>query len=70
MPLVSSAATAAGTAWLVSSPGVTIYRRGGISAEIGWDGTDFTSNLRTLRVEERFAAAVLRPGMLTKITLS
>jgi len=68
--LVSSAATATGTGWVLTSPGVVVYRRGGISADIGWDGTDFASNLRTLRVEERFATAVLRPGMISKLTLT
>lgn len=68
--VVSTPATAAGTAWVVSSFGVVIYRRGNISAEIGWSGDDFGSNLRTLRVEERFATAVVRPSSLTQVTLT
>lgn len=68
--LVSSGVVASGTAWLATSPGVVIYRRGGISAEISLDGTDWTENMRTLRVEERFTPAVVRPSMLTKLTLT
>lgn len=68
--LVSTPATAAGTAWVVNGAGVVIYRRGGITAEIGWNADDWQTNQRTMRVEERFATAVVRPSMLTKLTLT
>jgi hypothetical protein len=55
---------------LISSAGVVIYRRGNLQVEVGTNGTDFISNLETLRVEKRFATAVIRPSMLTKITLT
>ena len=68
--VVSTPATAAGTAWVVNGAGVVIYRRGGITAEIGWNADDWGTNQRTMRVEERFATAVVRPSMLTKLTLT
>jgi HK97 family phage major capsid protein len=68
--VVSTPATAAGTAWVVNGAGVVIYRKGGITAEIGTNGDDFQTNQRTMRVEERFATAVVRPSMLTKVTLT
>ena len=70
VPVVSSAATAAGTAWLVTGNGAVIYRRGGLQIETGTNGDDFINNVETLRVEERFATAVIRPTMFTKLTLT
>ena len=68
--VISTPATAAGTAWVVGGQGVVIYRRGQISAEIGMNADDFQTNTRTMRVEERFATAVVRPSYLTKLTLT
>jgi HK97 family phage major capsid protein len=68
--VVSTPATAAGTAWVVGGQGVIIYRRGQITAEIGMNADDWNTNQRTMRVEERFATAVVRPSMLTKLTLT
>lgn len=50
-----------GTARMVNGTGVVIYRKGGITAEIGTNADDFRTNQRTMRVEERFATAVVRP---------
>ena len=48
-----------------------IYRRGGpITVDIGYNADDWQANMRTMRVEERFQTAVVRPSMLTKITLT
>jgi HK97 family phage major capsid protein len=68
--VISTPATPPGTAWVASGTGVVIYRRGQISAEIGLDQDDWTTNQRTMRVEERFATAVVRPSMLTALTLT
>ena len=68
--VVSTPATAPGTAWVIGGQGVVIYRRGQITAEIGLTGDDFQSNMRTMICEERFATAVVRPSMLTKLTLT
>jgi HK97 family phage major capsid protein len=68
--VVSTPATPAGTAWVVNGAGVVVYRRGGITAEIGLTADDFQTNQRTMRVEERFATAVVRPSMLTRLTLT
>ena len=70
VPVVSSAATAPGTAWLVTGNGAVIYRRGGLQVETGTNADDFIHNIETLRVEERFATAVIRPSMFTKLTLT
>jgi len=68
--LISTPATPAGTAWVVSGTGVVIYRRGAVSAEIGTNMDDWQTNQRTMRVEERMAPAVVRPTSLTKLTLT
>jgi HK97 family phage major capsid protein len=68
--VVATPATAAGTAWVVSGQGVIVYRRGPITAEIGMNSDDWNTNQRTMRVEERFTTAVVRPSMLTKLTLT
>ncbi len=68
--VVSTSVTAAGTAWVINGNGVVIYRKGGITAEIGTNADDFQTNQRTMRVEERFATAVVRPSALTKISLT
>lgn len=68
--VVSTPATAAGTAWVVNGSGAVIYRKGGITAEIGTGSDGFVTNSRIMRVEERFATAVVRPSMLTKLTLT
>ena len=70
VPLVSTAATAAATAWVVEASGVTIFRRGPLTVEIGTNTDDWVKNLRTMRAEERVGAAVTRPSSLTKLTLS
>jgi hypothetical protein len=44
---------------------VVLYRRGGVNVDIGFDGGDFMTNQRTMRLEERFATAVVRPARLT-----
>jgi HK97 family phage major capsid protein len=68
--VVSTPATPPGTAWVVSGNGVVIYRRGQLTAEIGLNADDWQSNMRTLRVEERMAPAVVRPSALTRLTLT
>lgn len=70
VPVVSTPATAAGTAWVIESSGVVIYRRGPMTVEVGRDGTDFSHNTATVIAEERFGTAVMRPSSLTKITLT
>lgn len=44
--------------------GAVIFERQGATVEIGRSGTDFTSNLLTIRAEERLALAVLRPSLV------
>lgn len=68
--LVSTTAVAAGTVWVVSGQAAVIYRRGPVTVEIGHDGTDFSTNMRTVIAEERMAPAVVRPQGLTRITLT
>ena len=48
----------------------TVYRKGGIRVEsTNSHASDFTSNLVTVRAEERLALAVRRPAGLVKLTL-
>jgi HK97 family phage major capsid protein len=68
--IVSTPATAAGTVWVVSGQGTVIYRRGPITAEIGYGSDGWEHNTRTMRVEQRMATAVVRPSSLTKLTLT
>jgi HK97 family phage major capsid protein len=70
VPLISTPNVATGTAWLILEGAAVIYRRGNVTADIGFDADDFRKNLRTLRVEERMATGVIRPGRLTKVTLT
>lgn len=49
----------------------TLYRKGGVRVEAtNSNATDFTSNLVTIRAEERVALAVRQPLALCKLTLS
>ena len=70
VPIVSTAATAAATAWVVEASGVTIFRRGPLVVDFGVNADDFSKNLTTARAEERMGTAVTRPSSLTKLTLS
>lgn len=70
VPVISTAATDAATVWVVESSGVTIFRRGGLTVEVGTNADDFTHNIRTMIAEERMGTAVTRPSSLTKIILS
>ena len=38
--------------------------------EIGYDGEDWSTNQRTIRVEERLLLAITVPARIMKITLS
>lgn len=69
---VVTPAIAQGTA-LVGSFGqsATVYRKGGVRVEsTNSHASDFTSNLVTVRAEERVALAVRRPSGLVKVTLT
>lgn len=69
---VVTPAIAQGTA-LVGSFGQagTVYRKGGVRVEsTNSHASDFTSNLVTVRAEERVALAVRRPAGLVKVTVT
>ena len=69
---VVTPAITAGTA-LVGAFGMaaTLYRKGGVRVEAtNSNATDFTSNLVTIRAEERIALAVRQPLGFCKLTLS
>ena len=68
--VVSTPSVAAGIAWLIDPSGTVIYRRGGLTVEVGTNADDWTHNLRTMRAEERMGTAVLRPSSLSKLTLT
>jgi HK97 family phage major capsid protein len=49
----------------------TVYRKGGVRVEsTNSHASDFTSNLVTVRAEERVALAVRRPFGFVKVTLN
>lgn len=69
---VVTPAIAQGTA-LVGAFGqaATVYRKGGVRVEsTNSHASDFTSNLITVRAEERLALAVRRPSGLVKLTVT
>lgn len=65
MQVVLSNAVSAGNILVMNvQQGAVIFERQGATVEIGRTGSDFTSNLLTLRCEERLALAVLRPSLV------
>lgn len=70
VPLISTPATAAATAWVIEASGVTIFRRGPLSVQVGTNADDLARNTATTVAEERVGTAVTRPSWLTKLTLS
>jgi HK97 family phage major capsid protein len=62
---VTSGKLAAGTAIVMASQAVLIFRRRGISIEASNSHSDyFTRNLTAIRAEERLALAVYRPAAI------
>ena len=65
MQVVLSTSVSAGNILVMNvQQGVVIFERQGATVEIGRTGSDFTSNLLTIRAEERLALAVLRPSLV------
>ena len=63
MRVVLSSAVSAGNILVMNmSQSAVIFERQGATVEMGRTGDDFTSNLLTIRAEERLALAVLRPS--------
>ena len=69
---VVTPAIAQGTALVGAfSQAATVYRKGGVRVEsTNSHANDFTSNLVTVRAEERLALAVRRPSGLVKVTVT
>jgi HK97 family phage major capsid protein len=70
VPLIPTAATAAGTAYLLTSGFGTFYSRGSLRVEAGFTGDDWIHNRMTIRAEERVLPVVNRPNLVTKLTLT
>ncbi|MBC9822744.1 phage major capsid protein [Terrabacter sp. MAHUQ-38] len=70
VPIVSTSAVPAGTAYLLTPGFGVFYVRQDVKAELGYDGGDFGSNQQTLRCEERVLPAIVRPGYIVKVTLT
>jgi HK97 family phage major capsid protein len=65
MRVVLSSSVSAGNLIVMNvAQAVVIFERQGATVEIGRTGSDFTSNLLTIRAEERLALAVLRPSLV------
>jgi HK97 family phage major capsid protein len=71
MRTVVTPAVAVGTAVVAAwSQAATVYRKGGVRVEsTNSHANDFTSNLVTVRAEERLALAVRVPAAFVKVTL-
>ena len=69
---VVSPAVSVGTAVVGAfTQGATVYRKGGVRVEsTNSHASDFTSNLVTIRAEERLALAVRKPSAFVKVTLT
>ena len=50
--------------------GRDVYRREQVSVEVGFNATDWATNTKTARAEERVGVAVTRPSSLYKLTLT
>lgn len=48
--------------------GAQVFRRTGISLQVGWVNDQFVKNQRTIVVEERLALVCFRPAAFTKVT--
>ncbi len=48
----------------------TLWRVGGVAIEVDREGSDFASNLVTMRIEERAALDVYRPEAYHVLTLA
>ena len=65
MQVVLSTSVSSGNILVMNvQQGVVIFERQGATVELGRTGDDFTSNLLTIRAEERLALAVLRPSLV------
>ncbi len=61
--LAPSASTAANTVLVVGRPAATFFTRGPITSELGTNATDWITNCRTARFEQRCVLALQRPSM-------
>ena len=62
--VISSAVSAGNILAMNMAEAAVVFERQGATIEIGRTGSDFTSNLLTIRAEERLALAVLRPSLV------
>lgn len=70
VPVIVTGAVAANTMILVNSGAGVLYWRGPVRVESGTDTDDFVRNTITYRCEERILAAVIRPVLVTIVTLT
>lgn len=69
MHLFPSNALNAGEAFMLTQGAGVFYYRGPVRVETGFSGEDWQHNLLTTRVEERVLPAIIRPELITKITI-
>lgn len=71
VPILSTPAVPAGTIYAITDgAGVFYTHNTGLRIETGFAGDDFMHNRMTVRVEERVLPAIVRPNLITKITLT
>ena len=70
-PVTATPAVAAGKMYLLS-PGFGVFysRQDNVSVDAGYDSDDWMKNLITGRAEERILPAVIRPSLVTVVTLT
>lgn len=71
VPITATPAVTPGTMWLTTSGFGAFYTRNNqLRIETGYAGDDWTHNRATTRVEERVLPAIVRPELLTHVTLT
>ncbi|MGV8959353.1 MAG: phage major capsid protein [Stenotrophomonas sp.] len=70
MDVVISSAQPAGTAIVADTSQMAILDRQNATVDIGYTGTQFTSNMLTVRAELRAALAIYSPSAVTKVSLT
>lgn len=70
LPVIKSVNIAEGTAIVLDQAYVNLYVRQGATVELGFDGDDFSKNMRTIRAEMRVGMAVSNKAAVRTIDIT
>ena len=70
IPVLSTAAATAGTAWLARRDAGVFYFRDGVTVTAGHNGDDLIHNRITTIVEQRVLPVLTQPGLVTRLTIT